>query len=347
MGCAPSCDHQRITLRREERVVPSKLEALHHLQHQPDFFFLFPYCLAVVLATDIETWANSGSHAHQMDLSAFISTSSPPLLPLPEDPPPYTEQILEGHITLMSGAKAYMMDQENSFTVTTDDVSMTDRSCNSTALASLERHIQPVTVVDEGLVSDQVPTYYLDGQHTYTVCMPMSSEYEPIALQDHGTAGAQCISTPSTPPRPTLPLCTVGYNHAFGRPITALPPSIQFHGHHRSQSENCTRLNIYDQPQAPDGMPSIAHSVAKSPTATASPFLSRSFIPMTHISQGQLNFSRELGGEWIANDPFVRRPSRLPPLQRPSQPQRGKGKKKLSHSWHEGSNSFPVSPATT
>lgn len=40
---------------------------------------------------------------HPVDLSAFLS-SSPVHMP-PEDPPPYSEQLLEGHITLMYGSK--------------------------------------------------------------------------------------------------------------------------------------------------------------------------------------------------------------------------------------------------
>lgn len=57
-------------------------------------------------ADEGNVWATPVFHndyVHPVDLSAFISPVLVPHHVPPEDPPPYTEQLLEGHVTLMCG----------------------------------------------------------------------------------------------------------------------------------------------------------------------------------------------------------------------------------------------------
>lgn len=304
--------------------------------------------------TGIESWASTGSYVHPVDLSAFISASPVPLSPPPpEHPPPYTEQLLEGHITLMSGAKTYKdedatIDPVNSSYATSGDVSIMDRSITSTGPSNPEREDQPVaTVIQGGPESEHVvPEYCYDGQYSYSVYMPMSRvAYEPVDLQVQSPPVVQCITTPATPPRPSFPPNSVRHNPGFDYPTTALPTSVQFHRpRHRSLSADNSSLTIFHQP-VPDGVLPTAQSVAALPMTVVSPFPPRTTLPLAPISP-ESNIPPALRGGWVGNDPFVRRPSRLPPLQRPSQPQ-GKGRKRRGNSCrHGGNNPLPVSPIT-
>lgn len=301
----------------------------------------------------IESWASHSSYVHPVDLSAFISTSPAPMPPPPEDPPPYSEQLLDGHITLMSGAKTCkdeddLIDPVNSSSVTAGDVSIMDRSSTSPGLASPDRHSQPVanSIQEQQPQSNQVPRDHYNDWYSYSTSMPISSMNEPMASQVQDPVSAQFISTPTTPPRPALPPNMEGHNPAFDYPTTALPSSVHFYRpRHRSLSADNTSVGIHHQlPQVPDGGTSTAQSVASLPFVT--PFPPRTVPPLAPISQAPSNIAPGLSRGWMTNDPFERRPSRLPPLQRSSQSQ-GKGKKRRGHSWHEGTNSLPVLPIVT
>jgi hypothetical protein len=74
-----------------------------------------------------------GNYGHAVDLSAFLALSPSVHVP-PEDPPPYSEQLLEGHVTLMHGGTMdtnkddSINDDPNTTLLTVGDVSMLNNS---------------------------------------------------------------------------------------------------------------------------------------------------------------------------------------------------------------------------
>lgn len=271
---------------------------------------------------------------HSVDLSAFLS----PTRHIPsEDPPPYSEQLLEGHITLMHGGQREAhkddstipneQDPMDSTLLTVRDVSLLNSSTQSAGFSTyLEGDYHTPSAAGEEI-----------ARHAYG---DTSVEYADSTAEVHSDSNYAVHS--STPARPI----TLRGNDPFigshnMSTITVAPPPFQ--RPYRSFSLDSSNVPIL--------VDSGLHR--DHPTANAvRPFpLPPRLLPINL----QAN-SVQAMHETASNPPFPARPTRLPPLQGNSvvemaSQHRKRNKRRRGHSWHgEAMNittgSLAVSPTT-
>lgn len=318
MGCAPSSDHRHIGLRREpfrNSVFPGKsIRACKLIKLRP---YTSNISVPPGVRGDDNVWAApvfENGFRHRVDLSAFLSQSSVP----PEDPPPYSEQLLEGHITLMKGSKPQAhkddvsedQDPNNSTLLTTGDVSILNRSIQSTGS-------------------------FRNGD--YADCTTESD----ISYMVHS-------NTPTRPP----PLRTSSpFSGHHGRSAHVLVPQV-FQRPYRSFSlDNSTNTITF-----PEGIhrdreqPAAADAIRPFPPRLLP-------INNNQPTNSSVRAMPYLGADSLTGHPFPARPMRLPPLQgnaagEMASQHRKRSKRRRGHSWHGEAittgpgESFAVSPST-
>lgn len=247
-------------------------------------------------------WATPVFHndfRHSMDLSAFMSPSSVRMPP--EDPPPYSEQLLEGHITLMHGGEPESHKDDG-----------IDQDPNNTSF----------TVRDVSLLntSNQNTSFNTNSDGNYQGELSPSARAENILRDtDHPGFGSPLASPPSL--RDSSP-----FNDS---PTQVLMPPV-FQRPYRSSSLDNSYVLAF-----PDG------TYREQPTANAvRPLFPPRLSPinnnqLTHSVQATPFLRDEVG----PNQLFPAGPPRLPPLRGSSamdmsSQHRKRNKRRRGHSWH-------------
>lgn len=316
MGCAPSSSHRQIGLRTD-----------------PFHGAVMP--MTHVGNTNLDTWAIPtfhGDYRPPVNLSAFISSSVPPGGgPCDDELPPYTEQALVGHVTLMYGTKTSKdkdpegQEDPDSTLLTARDVSVLDRSTDNTGLENHEDDQYPGQV--EHVHSQAENSLLVSGVQTVS--------------QNHNSAIHQSTGTLRCPINPITggsdPF--LNYPATLTRPPPLLPVQPPFQ---RSLSLGNTLVDTMPRTQP-----------------IASPVLSPSPFPLRPPPLASLQVQSDSGGiildrEQVLNagNHFSSGPTRLPPLQSVDRPatQRKKGKRRRGHSWHGQTlpiNGTALSPGAT
>ena len=262
-------------------------------------------------------------YAHSMDLSAFICHEVHPSTPLPPDnPPPYTERLIEGHVSLMLGTGQDRdkdeFEEANSTVLTARDVSIQNRSMLNSEVYAEDTYLN----VPEATNTSQ----YTDGD-LESVAGSYTQD-ESIDLQRYNGV----LVRSSTPTRVTRPLSVAELDPFYDSPAqSAQAPARQlFQRPARSNSIDNSSISLLREHQTtPEPIPVRPHRLAPL-TPPVSP-LQQEEDPDTRQLQGQVPL------DWSANNPFACRPARLPPLRTlTGTQQRKRTRRKRGHSWHGG-----------
>ena len=250
-----------------------------------------------------------------MDLSAFLSTQAPA-----EEPPPYTEQALEGHITLLVGGKSPDADncEEEESTanyshITTRDVSILERS---------QQSINHPEGNPENATFTETPNFNAAGSDTTA----RDFNNVEIARDPHQVMMG---SSPRNAARVSSPSMDC-YNPFLEIPVNNIEstdPAPLFQRPVRSHSsDNSTEIH----PQE--------HLIAGGYVA---PIISQ-FPPPRRLSPPNSNNREEVDLNLRHMPPLTTRriPTRLPPLPSSAERigRRHKHKRRRGHSWHGESN---------
>lgn len=282
-------------------------------------------------------WTRSllqNDYRHSMDLSAFLSpTSLPPLPPPaphapglapsglalhPGDPPPYTEQLLAGHTTLMHGTKPWFpkeigdgQDQDSTL-LTAGDVSVFDSSVHHPESLSSSPHVhvhaqQPPMATDPGYIYRQAGA------------VAMTEPRDSDVWSSNGLVVRS--STPIISLRALTPRDTNPFNTSPNMSLQS-PTQPNFQRPLRSMSLDYSNVRT-------DGS-SRAQPHAVTPVC---------LFPQRPVSQQETDNPTPFQTESVSNNAFPTRPARLPPLQNTSaiessSQHRKRKKRKRGHSWH-------------
>lgn len=268
------------------------------------------------------------NYGHSVDLSAFMTQE--PSAP-PDDPPPYTEQLLEGHVSLMYGTKQQEdkdeTEDQNTSILTAD---FQNRSVQSGELYSEEY---------DGLQAGEVPStprhmeYEIAVEGTPHALFGGNNYADDSSASDIQRNEVMVLS--STPTRVTRPRVAESDPFYDIPSLPVLTPSRQlFERPAQSNSIDNSTISFAREHPAADMMSQTLPDLPQR-LASLTP-------PATPFQQGQettLPRLRQL--EWTPNNPFIARPTRLPPLRSrtttSAHQQRKRAKRRRGHSWHGGS----------
>lgn len=347
MGCAPSKllrrRRRQIGLREEVPDLPSKFKniASENYKNQAVCSLWFVVLLLLLnylryrcnvhnsVPTQADPWVISGNYLHH-DISAFISPAQVTMLP-PENPPPYSEELQDGHITLMRGTQIFKdtvdescvnsgaggAEQCEDSMVTAGDVTIMSNTSDENA-ANMAAMLLDREAMNEGF------------QHAEETTIDDASNNEGNGAEPTALPQMDIDSTQADIYRETNNHNAEIVNEEVTRHSAVVPPNyIHFYRplHHRSLSvDHSSLLDNNDQLRVPNPRPSQSMSL---PTPLSTPFPPKVTLPP--ITRAPKNISPILTEGWVPNEQFARRPSRLPPLR----------KRNRVATWH-GENSIVV-----
>ncbi len=303
-----------------------------------------------------------------MDLSAFLASSHI------ETPPPYTEQVLEGHTTLIygGGGGGVYKDNEvpgdhNTSLLTARDVSVMDRSVNSATgnIMSEEEedgaqadtiHYRPLSATAGGLEGNGHQHNSNSGQHTSNSGQHASNSGQHAsningnehhhASNIHGYHINNSRSTAVMSMTPPVDATVISSSSLRGlSPPTEHQAIFQRSLFHSRSLDTSTDTETYDV--RAHNLPALS---PRFPPSRLSPIVTSQPPPLPP-PQKQDSGARSMPPlHWISENPFPIRPTQLPPLQSdnpfltqlpPLQSdiplhahQKRRTKRRRGHSWH-------------
>ena len=267
----------------------------------------------------------------------------------PENPPPYSEELQEGHITLMRGTTASKERDDNNpmdlslltasevTTWSTSLVTAGDVSIMSTS--SADPAANPNFVVPAANPNFVIPaaedlSVYEELQHRRGSHVDGTDDIAFSDSKEQENASGLDASNPADPPEPSEMLNMEVDSDVLRQPVAIPTSSIHFYRPlHRSLSVGNSNLLLDKHLRVPNPRASSMQTMTL-PEPLTTPFPPKVTLPP--ITRAPRNISPVLREGCVPKEPFGRRPARLPPLHR---------KRNRVSSWH-GEN-FIVPPSVS